>query len=143
MDGILEHMNRAFKTFLLWLLMAALPLQGFAAAMPSGCGSARHGLAVTEAHHHGGIAGHGHDGAHHSASDSAAKTNHAPGASHEHQHSSCSACAACCVGATAPPSSSTLTPAYCNSESFVISQVPLVAGFIPAGLERPPKHISA
>ena len=138
-------MNRAFKTLLLWLLMAALPLQGFAAAMPSNCGSAHHGLAVTEAHHHDGMTEHSHDGAgtHHSASDSAVKANHSPGASHEHQHSSCSTCAACCVGASAPPSSFPMTPAYGSSESFAISQAPLVAGFIPAGLERPPKHIFA
>ena len=138
-------MNRAFNIFLLWLLIAALPIQGFAAAMPLGCGSPHHGsaAAVTEAHHHDGIAEHSHDGpdTHHSASGSAAKAN--PDTSHTQQHSSCSACAACCVGATAPPSSSPMTPAYRSSESFVISQAPLVAGFIPAALERPPKHIFA
>ncbi len=144
---MLRRMNRSLKTFLLWLLIAALPLQGFAAAVQLRCGPTHHeGVAMVdmEAHHHEDNAGHSHDGddevTHHSAFAVKASTSDT---SLKHQHASCSACAACCVGAGAPPSSSPMTPAHSSSESFVISQTPLVDGFIPAGLERPPKHIFA
>jgi hypothetical protein len=36
------EMNRVLKTFLLWLLLAALPFQGFAAAVQASCGPMAH-----------------------------------------------------------------------------------------------------
>jgi len=143
-------MNRLLKIFLLWLLMAALPLQGFAAAMQISCGLRdRHGSAGTatpaQAHHHDGGAFVSHH--HRPGTDNAAAHSPAPAdksfAAKQHAESSCSYCAACCVGATAPPSLAVLTPAYSDSLPVVVSLTPLVTGFIPAGLERPPKRITA
>jgi hypothetical protein len=143
-------MRRFFKTFLLWLLMAALPLQGFAAGIGTSCGQvAHHGpsesVVPARPHHHDGNAAttaHHHDAGAHSASmphpmsaDKSAGTSHA--------HYSCGACMACCHGVAAPASISFLTPGYSDSLPTVIAPAPLVTGFIPAGLERPPKRIAA
>jgi hypothetical protein len=144
-------MNRTLKTLLLWLLIAVLPIQGLAAAMQASCGPAHHTAsaisAITEAHSHAGKVTYSHDGqdavTHHAASDAPVTADHSSGTPHKHQSAFCSACAACCVGAVAPPSAAIQTPVYSNSGLIVISPPPLVTGFIPAGLERPPKRISA
>lgn len=145
-----EYMNRALKTLLLWLLIAALPLQGLAAVIQASCGPAHHDgskiSALTNQYHHDSEMAPDHHGAaatHHYASELPATSDHTS-APEKHQSSVCSACAACCVGAVAlisPPS--IFIPAHTSSELVVISTSPLVTGFIPAGLERPPKHILA
>ncbi len=144
-------MNRPVKTFLLWLLMAALPLQGFAAAKQAFCGPSHHHVlkmntAVGE-HSHGNKALHDHNegatSAHHSTAEQPVVADGSSDSHHKHQNSSCSNCAACCMGAVAPPSAAALVPVYADAKFLVISPALLVTGFIPAGLERPPKHISA
>lgn len=136
-----DEMNRILKTFLLWLLLAALPLQGFAAAVQTSCGPmAHHGSSemATQAQSHN----HEGDSATSSSTEAASKSfRHSVDA--KHKSSFCSACATCCVGAVAPPSVSVLTPVYSSSLPVVFSPAPLVTGFIPAGLERPPKRITA
>lgn len=145
-------MNRLVKTFLLWLLIAALPLQGFAAAKQTFCSPSHHNVlmnmnAAVSEHSHENKALHSHDegaaSAHHSTAENPVLADNSSGSHHKHQNSSCSNCAACCVGAVAPPSVVVLTPVYAAAKFLVISPAPLVTGFIPAGLERPPKHISA
>jgi hypothetical protein len=130
-------MNRAFKTLLLWLLIAALPLQGGAAAMQLTCGPAHHNAAQL-VHAMDGHAQHGATVFVEVASGSSGASANA-----DKLPASCSACAACCVGASAPPSVPVLTPAYGSSGFAVDSHPPLFTGFIPAGLERPPKPLSA
>lgn len=142
-------MNRFLKTFLLWLLFAALPLQGVAAAMQMSCGPMEHhdsaGIvtsAQTHNHDNQAFVSHRHDGDEDNAADHLASPGEKSSVT-EHAGSSCSACAACCVGAVAPPVASLLTPAYSSSLPSVVTPTPLVTGFIPAGLERPPKRITA
>ena len=133
---ILARMKRAFNTFLLWLLIAALPLQGFAAALQASCGSSAHHTPadmVAPAQDHAqhddaAMAGHGS-----AADDTTAK----------HKHSSCSACATCCIGAIAPPSVTIASMSDGNVQPTLSSPSPLVTGFIPPGLERPPKRVTA
>jgi hypothetical protein len=55
----------------------------------------------------------------------------------------CSACAACCFGATAPPSVVSVAPVFGTFEVAVTPPIVSFTGFIPAGLERPPRHLSA
>lgn len=133
-------MNRVFKTFLLWLLLAALPLQGFAAAVQTSCGPmAHHGLsemAMEPLHHHAS------DNAANSLTVKSAKPS-GDSADAKQKSSFCSACATCCVGAVAPPSVFPLTPVYSSSLAAISTLSPLVTGFIPTGLERPPKRITA
>ena len=144
-------MSRFFKTFLFWLLMAALPLQGFAAGIGTSCGQiAHHGSLESpvpaQPHHHDGDAAtvHHHDAAAHSDSASMRhpmSADKSPGT--RHGHYSCSACMACCHGGVAPASALFVTPGHSDSLPAVIAPDPLVTGFIPAGLERPPKSITA
>jgi hypothetical protein len=146
-------MNR-LRTFLLCLLMAALPLQGLAAVVKASCGPAHHGLSsatvAAQADHHA-QAGATHQDHHDqdqlasvsSATAAAASPDGGSAQADFHASSYCSACAACCTGAVAPPSAALSDSSVDAADSGAPSAVPLVAGFISAGLERPPKRIFA
>jgi hypothetical protein len=139
-------MIRALKTLLFWLLIAALPLQGAVAAMQVTCAPAAYaegqGGRAAAGHHQEGAASHADGGGASAASDAPFNSDKQPATPHNHQSSSCSACAACCVGASAPPSMSLPAPAEGSSEFVVTPRHRLVTGFIPAGLDRPPKRIA-
>jgi hypothetical protein len=142
------RMIRAFKTFFLWLLIASLPVQGMAAAMKSSCAEEHHATAsatempaMAEHHHAQMTAHHQHaDGMHMASADAPVEQPHAT--DHKLKSSVCSSCASCCLGASAPPSVTVLTPVYDSAEFVIASPSPLLASFIPAGLERPPKSLS-
>ena len=147
------HMNRFFKTLLLWLLVAVLPLHAVGATASMSCGpihqQAMQPAMVAEAHHQHGMgdasAGHHHD--HHDAAkmaNAAFDMVTADEASSGSQHySNCGNCAATCIGAAAPPSALNPAPVFDGSELVTVSPAPLVVGTTPGGLERPPKHVSA
>ncbi|MET0963900.1 MAG: hypothetical protein ABWY05_13955 [Noviherbaspirillum sp.] len=134
-------MHRALTTFLLWLLIAALPLQGFAAAVQASCAATAHHAAAQVYAPAQSNAGHEHSAHHDSAAASETGAGHDAAA--KHTASSCSACASCCVGAGAPPCLSLRGPGYGRSQPVVSSPAPLITGFIPPGLERPPKPCNA
>jgi hypothetical protein len=143
-------MNRTFRRLLLWLLMAVLPIQGLAAVMKATCGPNHQSslpAAAAEDHHH---AGHAAPSRHHDATghpaagEQIAQTADVSISPQDnHAGSYCSACAACCVGAGAPPPAMHRTLVHSSSAAVKISPAPLVTGFIPDGLERPPRPISA
>src|SRR6478672_5648940 len=100
-------MNRVFKTLLLWLLMAALPIQGMAAVVKASCGPRHHALSmqnaapVVEHHHDAGSTSHVH---HAFDTVSAGEPGDgSPDVKPVQKTSYCSACATCCIGAAAPP----------------------------------------
>jgi hypothetical protein len=143
-ENSFHSMHRLVRTLLLWFMIAALPLQGIAAAANITCGPAHHEMtqpsvpatssqaALNDSHEH-------HDMAmmhEHSVADPA------PG-SHKHSSSFCSSCAACCVGAVAPPVSLKQPSLPSLSETAYIPAAVPVAEFIQAGPERPPRHFSA
>jgi hypothetical protein len=139
-------MNRFLRTLLLWLLLAALPGQGMAAAIHTACGPAEH-------HDPAKMAMLVHvpldDAMDMSRSDAVedgamTKVAMSPDKSHaeKHKHTACNACANCCAGAAAPPSTLVSPPAYSDSLVVTLSPSPMAVGFIPAGLERPPKRIT-
>lgn len=85
-----------------WLLIAAVPMQGFAAASMLLCGTGsehQHAAAASETHDHAAMHSHNSD----DAKDQSATHVHthaadpAPGASPDADHT-CSICAACCNG---------------------------------------------
>lgn len=140
-------MNRSVKTFLVWLLMVVLPLHAAAASVgmscaPTGRHPVQHLAGAAMAQHQGGGDVHAHHGG-----------GHADSAAHEADssaqdlvkktHSSCSACSALCIGAVAPPSAFLPLPTFDGSEAVAVAPARLVAGFIPDGLQRPPRHPSA
>jgi hypothetical protein len=139
------EMTRLLKTLLLWLLMAALPLQTMAAAAQAACGFAEPGAATETAmpaHHHGDMAMSRHAAmAADAATASDAPAHHSHGAAHK--HTACNACAGCCIGAFAPMSVSLPRAARTGSFAVVLAPAPLATGFIPAALERPPKSLTA
>lgn len=142
-------MKPFLRTLLLWLLIAALPIQGMAAAIQATCASEHQGNAIMmmAPDHHHDMAAHGHDHDDHQhvaqADDTSDASGHSSNEPDAHKHSTCSACASCCVGAVAPPSAAVQTPDYDNSDSIFMSLAALAAGFIPSSLERPPKRLSA
>ncbi|NHZ90262.1 hypothetical protein F2P45_14735 [Massilia sp. CCM 8733] len=112
---------KCFRTLLMWLMLLAIPLQGFAAASSALCEAATAPLA---SHAAAASMDEGHCDEPGSATpDSAAK---------------CSNCAFCCVGmaiAPACPAPGTAPPLA----SELIAYAPMhVTAHIPGGLERPP-----
>lgn len=146
-------MNRVFKTFLLWLLIAAMPIQGVASVIKASCGPNHHAISpavmsVATDHHHADGQG-AHDHGYHGASMAQPDVQKVDSGSDQvsdvqpfHKTSYCSACAACCFGATAPPASVSLTPVFSTIHTVVLPPVVSFTGFIPAGLERPPRLLS-
>ncbi|MDB5933799.1 MAG: hypothetical protein JWQ01_1143 [Massilia sp.] len=137
------------KSLIVWFLLLAVPFQGFASAtmlfcapMQSHSPVAHTDAASSEHHDHdamlaGQHADHDHNisGDHEASPDDA---DHTSMASH-HDGSKCNSCAACCFGASMPPSGS-VRPAI-DSQRF--SAIPFDTGFVPAVElalpERPPQ----
>jgi hypothetical protein len=144
-------MNRLLKTLLLWVLMAVLPLHALAASMGTSCGAIHHKamevVLQDPVHHDEGAAVHSHHN-HHQQDDTEAANSlpdvpaadAAASGTHHPQHSTCSACSASCMGAFALPSAPATTLVHNGSEMVTVSPAPLVTGYIPAGLERPPRQ---
>ena len=158
-------MFRLLRIVLTWLLVLAVPAQGFAAASMPNCGAGHHGAVAgsTQTEHgHGSrpygdaAASHavsGHDEAvavHAGADDTDAAV--APGdpqavsaaahGLHEGKTGSCSACASCCTAAVLPSAASTFEAAPAP-EVFPLPAPPGVAAFLTDGPERPPRAFLA
>ena len=134
---------------MMWLLLLALPLQGFAAATMLNCGPNHHRLweasAVTQVDS-SDPAAHGH---HHHSTDVAdtgglgAADDQADGNSSQHDLSKlskfkCSACAACCMGIALPASPLaflSFPPASAPTPNVSAPQF----DFVSNGLDRPPR----
>ena len=112
-------MTVRFRLLLAWLMMAAVPLQGFAAASMLFCSAAIHEGGTSQAqpmaaghHGHAGHAVHRHaDETAVNAPETAASTSQAFGALPDVAHA-CSVCASCChnVAITEFPSVVALAP---------------------------------
>ena len=139
-------MARRFRFALLWLMLLALPLQGYAAAVALHCGQAPLGAAqqtgsavapgdamladvadVADVSNRASAAApacHGGQAPHHSGTVSKLK---------------CSACAACCFGAALAPPALTFEsiPPVTLPVTFIVVAV---LGFFTDGPDRPPRH---
>ena len=135
-------MLRLFKTWLILLLIAAVPLHAATAGMGLACASAAvqaspgaspaAALPTASCHRHAAI-GMDADAAAAQAGDSGA----------QNEHPSCSACSAACMGACMPPPVPGALPILAGAESVSIAAMPLLAGIIPDGLRRPPRRLHA
>ncbi|MNJ99046.1 hypothetical protein D3C87_168180 [compost metagenome] len=142
-------MNRLFKTLVLWLLVLALPVQGYAAVMQMSCAPAMHESVAAEvaavtavsdehAHHHG--MQHEAAAVTDAATDATAKAaTDMPSPHGKQTHMKCSVCAAGCMGMTALPSTPDWTFAAIGSSQILASPAPDFLGHIPDGIKRPPK----
>ena len=112
-----EGMIRLLTTWLMLLLLTALPLHAGAARIAMAC------AAVASPCHQ------------------AASVTAAPAPAHDEgaPHASCNACSALCMAACMPPACLAI-PAIKASENVSIAAATLTAGFIPDGPLRPPRH---
>lgn len=145
-------MNRSLKTCLLWLLIAVMPFQAFAANVLRTCNSGHQGMTMVAATSMGqGDASAGshdvvtdqHSGAGGECPVMASSDGQGDDTSTSLTDGSCSACAACFVCAVAPPHLLTFKPSFDSAEVYVTFGATPVAGFIPDSLERPPRHLAA
>lgn len=133
----------------MWLLLLALPLQGFAAATMINCGPNHHRMsaaamtAPAQAHHHATNEQHQHGVGVADDHDEMASTAGEHGAPSVHHLDKlmkfkCSACAACCMGAAMPTAAVTFEPfpAAMTPDSFVPTTH---VGFVTDGPDRPPR----
>lgn len=153
----LSKMTGYLKTFLLWLLIAALPVQGFAAASQRSCGSVQvvTSLVVSAAGAHDESAqsthmamdqheSMAHDGSDCDACDNeSASSIYKVSGIHHAKHGSCSFCASCCIGASGPPRLLHFSFFFDFPEAHHLPGSHPIVGFIPDGLERPPRHLAA
>lgn len=121
---------KPFFRYLLWILIAVLPLQGSAAAMLS--------CSVKMAAMHPDSQGRE---CHKPAAQLAAQ-DETPGSKPAlaDVHGKCSSCASCCLGASAPPSAQRQTPPQHVVRCADTGKDPSMTAFFPPALERPPRH---
>jgi hypothetical protein len=144
------------RTVTMWLLMAALPVQSWAAAAMVNCGPTHHRMGaqaaveVAPGHSdttHGQEApshsGHHHAYPHHEmAADGHADQDPSDSQSLSMGKFKCSACGTCCLGTVLPSPVLTFDASVCSAT--VESGMPQGhVVFLTAGLERPPRNILA
>jgi hypothetical protein len=117
---------KCFRTLLVWLMLLAIPLQGFAAASSSLCEAAG---APVASH----VAAASMDEGHCAEPDSAAPDSAKPDST-----AKCSSCAFCCVGMAIAPAFAALAAAHPLASEPIAYAAMHVTAHIPGGLERPP-----
>lgn len=154
----LSRMGSRIRAVMMWLLLAALPVQSWAVATMVHCGPLHHRMALpaveaaagTQHGHsrqHHGPAGHEHGSPHHDMAAEAGRAD-APQADADPQSSlsmgkfKCSACATCCLG-MALPSTVLSFDASVSSDTVETGMPQGHAVFVTAGIERPPRTFLA
>jgi len=144
-------MWRAIRIAVMWLLAAAIPVQGFAAVTVHRCGANHHQrAAAASAFVHAGPVAHQHT-SHHPADatasdaqegDDSAQAVKAKDGVQQSSKGSCSLCASCCTAAALP---ATIVPidAPVFVESLSAAAVGSIAIFLTDSPERPPRLILA
>ena len=148
-----------FRSVLFWLLLLALPLQGFAAATMRNCGPGHHQKsevaavtldaaeshpAASDGHHHAVVMADDHhavvmaDDHHAAASPAHAHVATVAQGLDNHPKFKCSACATCCMGVALP--TATLAIASVPPAVTLTAFVPADhVDFLADGLDRPPR----
>ena len=128
-------MLKLFKTWLILLLITAMPLQVAASGATRMCAPLAALPAAMLA------ADCQHDAAQSSAAPHNADTqeeNKTPA-----KHPACGVCANFCLGALMPPCLSLPAAACTGAQQVAIATATLLTGFIPDGPRRPPRPLSA
>jgi hypothetical protein len=134
--------NKLLNVLFVWLLLAAIPFQGVAAASMLACAPAQ--AHMTMAPEHCAMMG---KGQHHAAADNGASVDAHATIDHPSQHhqsgSKCSTCASCCcVAALAPPAPVTRAPVETAATVAFHADDTAVARVHLDLPERPPKHFA-
>ena len=115
------------RHLILWLLIVALPVQGWAAFAHAGCQSAPQALAALAAMPHDAMAGHAQPADHHAHGTPA-------------QDSSCSgACHACCLAPSMTPPQARVPGAPAAGQVLAAWRPSALPEAPAARLERPPR----
>ncbi|AJP48705.1 hypothetical protein PG1C_10170 [Rugosibacter aromaticivorans] len=147
-------MKAGFKLLVLWLMLMAIPFQGFAAITMMCCGSiySSHGVKLTEmaddiAHHHAQTES---SAPHHDDQDRLATGGLSVSTHHPHGEDTskrvafkCGACAACCVGVGITSSAQHSFVALTFGSTRIAFYPAYFYGFVPETLERPPYRLIA
>ncbi|MCA1859905.1 hypothetical protein LE191_07230 [Janthinobacterium sp. HSC-3S05] len=122
-------MLRLFKTWLILLLITAVPLQAVAAGAMLACApfAAAPATAVPAACQH------------HAADSAGTPEDNKPPA----KHPACGACSSFCAGALMPPCLALPAVPCTGAQQVAIATATLLTGFIPDGPRRPPRPLSA
>lgn len=131
----LPAVSRTLRLLVAWLMLLALPLQGWAAATMLGCGQQHAHAAAAAAQHADHHADHAHP-AHAAAHGHADEGAHADGAG------SCASCAACMVGLALPAASLALADPPVAGEPRLRAP-PAPVSFVTGGPDRPPRTVLA
>jgi hypothetical protein len=128
-------MLRLFKTWLILLLIAALPLQAVAAGAMRTCAprAALPAAAMAAACQH-------HAAQSSAITDSAGTPEDSKTPA---KHPACGACSLLCLGALMPPGLALPAAPVNGAEHAALSTATLLPGFIPDGPRRPPRPLSA
>ena len=118
-------MKRTCRIVLLVMLLAALPLRGYAGVLTALCESHHGGAAVAEeqTHEHG-------DSHHHDSDEGSGGPSHSA--------SVCSVCASCCAGASLAPDAPQAAAALVSGSDRIAFFDRRSSGFVPEHLDRPP-----
>ncbi|KAB8047885.1 hypothetical protein GCN78_21050 [Janthinobacterium rivuli] len=126
-------MLRLFKTWLILLLIVAVPLQAAAAGAMRTC-AASPAVAVAAA-------------CQHQAAQSAAVPHNADTPEENTKppakHAACGACSSCCLGTLMAPCPALPAAACTGAQQVAIATATMLTGFIPDGPRRPPRPLSA
>jgi len=120
--------KHAARIALLAVLLAALPLRGYAGVLMALCEGQHGGSAAVNEHAHEHERADNH---HHESSDDGAGTS-------THAASVCSVCASCCASAGLAAPSVQGVVIQPPGTSRISSLDPQVSGFVPEHLDRPP-----
>ncbi|MGS0742385.1 hypothetical protein ACVBEF_11195 [Glaciimonas sp. GG7] len=142
-------MSRLLKIALLWLLVFALPIQGFASAGMLACVGAHQHRMPGISQHDGDSADVEQDAAHHGQFSSSgfhqdAAGNTSSDGNHHHAAAKCSACASCCLSTaiSLPLTLDPIAPFQTDLAFRSHSDARFTAHF-PEGLERPPHSLAS
>lgn len=147
------HVKTLLKSLIVWLMLLAIPFQGFASATMLVCApmesmpqlavmaiapvSTHHADAAATGHqHHADAAASGHQ---HHADDAAHVAADDGAAAHHHADGKCNSCATCCFGAIMAPSSASRIPPEMQHFAFLSFEADRIASVDLAHPERPPQ----
>jgi len=128
-------MLKLFKTWLILLLITAMPLQAAASGATRMCAplaALPATMLAANCQHHAAQS----SAVSHNADTQEENTTPA-------KHPACSVCATFCLGALMPPCLSRPAAACTGAQQVTFATVTLLTGFIPDGLRRPPRPHSA
>jgi hypothetical protein len=134
--------NKLLKALIVWLMLVAIPFQGYAAAGMLACAPAHATMAHAKmAPEHCATMGMTHAAADDAATDAATPADAGHSSPHHQAGGKCSTCASCCcVTALAPPAPLTRAPGPAAELAAFHADDGAAARVDLALPERPPKH---